>query len=132
MTNVVIVRTTHQQSYVSFFLIFNYVTIWVLRNFQSSQFTFQSIDFVLESRPSATVTIKLLDGNTSEPVKYAWFDFFDAQDEYAPIVFPNLEMIEFESDSFDGTYTLSVPGGDYKLAVGAHNYEGIFSYYVTL
>ena len=84
------------------------------------------IDFVLESRPSATVTIKLLDGNTSEPVKYAWFDFFDAKDEYAPIIFPNLEMIEYESDSFDGTYTLSVPGGEYKLAVGAHNYEGIF------
>ena len=28
------------------------------------------------------------------------------------------------SCSFDGTYTLS-PGGEYKLAVGAHNYEGI-------
>ena len=84
------------------------------------------IDFVLESRPTATVTIKLLDANTSEPVKYAWFDFFDAEDEYAPIVFPHLGMIDFESDTFDGTYTLSVLGGEYKLAVGAHNYEGIF------
>ena len=56
------------------------------------------IDFVLESRPTATVTVKLLDANTSEPVKYAWFDFFDAEDEFAPIVFPHLE-INFESDS---------------------------------
>ena len=84
------------------------------------------IDFVLESRPTATVTIKLLDVNNSEPVKYAWFDFFDAEDEYAPIVFPHLGMIDFESDSFDGTYTLSIPGGDYKLFVGAHEYEGVF------
>jgi hypothetical protein len=77
------------------------------------------IDFVLESRPTSTVTIKLLDANTSEPVKYAWFDFFDAEDEYAPIVFPHLGMIDFESDTFDGTYTLSVPGGSYKLELAS-------------
>ena len=84
------------------------------------------INFVLESRPTATVTIRLLDGNTSAPVKYAWFDFFDAEDEYAPIIFPHLGMIDFEDNSFDGTYTLSIPGGDYKLFVGAHDYEGVF------
>ena len=84
------------------------------------------INFVLESRPTATVTIRLLDGNTSAPVKYAWFDFFDAEDEYAPIMFPHLGMIDFEDNSFDGTYTLSIPGGDYKLFVGAHDYEGVF------
>ena len=50
------------------------------------------IDFVLQSRPTATVTIQLLDSNGSAPVKYAWFDFFDAEDEYAPIVFPHLGM----------------------------------------
>ena len=84
----------------------------------------QSIDIALSSRPTATVTITLLDKNTSEPVKYAWFDFFDAEDEFAPIVFPQLDGTDFESD-FDGTYTLKVPGGNYKLAVGAHAYEGV-------
>ena len=84
------------------------------------------IDFVLQSRPTATVTIQLLDSNGSAPVKYAWFDFFDAEDEYAPIVFPHLGMIDFESGSFDGNYTLSVPGGSYKLSIGAPEYEGVF------
>ena len=84
------------------------------------------IDFVLESRPTATVTIKLLDANTSEPVKYAWFDFFDAEDEYAPIVFPHLGMIDFESDTFDGTYTLSVPGGSYKLELASPEYKEVY------
>ena len=84
------------------------------------------IDFVLESRPTATVTIKLLDANTSEPVKYAWFDFFDAEDEYAPIVFPHLGMINFESNTFDGTYTLSVPGGSYKLELASPEYKEVY------
>ena len=84
------------------------------------------INFVLESRPTATVTVKLLDSNGSDPIKYAWFDFFDAEDEFAPIVFPHLGMIDFESDSFDGTYTLSVPGGNYKLKIGAPEYQSVF------
>ena len=84
----------------------------------------QSIDIALTSKPTATVTITLLDKNTSEPVKYAWFDFFDAEDEFAPIVFPQLDGTDFESD-FDGTYTLKVPGGNYKVAVGGHAYEGV-------
>ena len=42
----------------------------------------ESIDIALSSRPTASVTIQLLDENTSEPVKYAWFDFFDAEDEF--------------------------------------------------
>ena len=84
------------------------------------------IDFVLESRPTATVTIKLLDANTSEPIKYAWFDFFDAEDEFAPIVFPHLGMIDFESDTFDGTYTLSVPGGSYKLELASPEYKEVY------
>ena len=84
------------------------------------------INFILESRPTATVTIKLLDANTSAPVKYAWFDFFDAEDEFAPIVFPHLEMIDFESDSFDGTYTLSVPGGRYKLELASPEYKEVY------
>ena len=84
------------------------------------------INFVLESRPTATVTIKLLDANTSAPVKYAWFDFFDAEDEFAPIVFPHLEMIDFESASFDGTYTLSVPGGNYKLELASPEYKEVY------
>ena len=40
------------------------------------------IDFVLESRPTATLTLQLVDANTSEPIKYGWFDFFDAEDEF--------------------------------------------------
>ena len=84
------------------------------------------INFVLESRPTATVTIKLLDANTSAPVKYAWFDFFDAEDEFAPIVFPHLEMIDFESASFDGTYTLSVPGGSYKLELASPEHKEVY------
>ena len=84
------------------------------------------IDFVLEARPTATVKVKLLEnGDPAKPVKYAWFDFFDPEDEFAPIVFPHLEGINFE-DQFDGSYTLSVPEGDYKLAIGAHNFEGVF------
>jgi hypothetical protein len=84
------------------------------------------IEFVLESRPTATVKIKLLEnGNPAKPVKYAWFDFFDAEDEFAPIVFPHLEGLNFE-DGFNGSYTLRVPEGDYKLAIGAHNFEGVF------
>ena len=85
-----------------------------------------NLDFVLQTRPTATVTFKLLDKNDSSPVKYAWFDFFDAEDEFAPIVFPHLGQIDFESNTFDGTYTLSVPGGNYKVAIGAHNYEEVF------
>ena len=74
------------------------------------------VDFVLEARPTATVKVKLLEnGDPAKPVKYAWFDFFDPEDEFAPIVFPHLEGINFE-DQFDGSYTLSVPEGDYKLA----------------
>ena len=84
------------------------------------------INFILESRPTATVTIKLLDANTSAPVKYAWFDFFDAEDEFAPIIFPHLEMIDFESDSFDGTYTLKVPGGSYKLELASPEYKEVY------
>ena len=77
------------------------------------------IDFVLDARPTATVKVKLLEnGDPAKPVKYAWFDFTDPEDEFAPIVFPHLEGINFE-DEFDGSYTLSVPEGDYKLAIGA-------------
>jgi hypothetical protein len=85
----------------------------------------QSIDFVLESRPSATINIKLLDSNTSLPVKYAWFDFFDAEDEFGPIIFPEVN-VDFEDPSFDGSYTLKVPGGTYKFSVGADRYENMF------
>ena len=83
------------------------------------------IEFTMEARPTATVSVKLLEnGDADQPVKYAWFDFFDAEDEFAPIVFPHLD-INFES-GFDGTYTLNVPEGDYKLAIGAHNFEELF------
>ena len=85
----------------------------------------QSIDFVLESRPSATINIKLIDSNTSLPVKYAWFDFFDAEDEFGPIIFPEVN-VDFEDPSFDGSYTLKVPGGTYKFSVGADRYENMF------
>ena len=84
-----------------------------------------SIDITMSSRPTATVKIELTDSNTSKGIKYAWFDFFDAEDEFAPIVFPQLDMIDFESDDFNGTYTLKVPGGIYKVAVGAHGYQGV-------
>jgi len=85
----------------------------------------QSIDFVLESRPSATINIKLIDANTSDPVKYAWFDFFDAEDEFGPIIFPEVN-VDFEDPSFDGNYTLKVPGGTYKFSIGADRYENMF------
>ena len=83
------------------------------------------IEFTMQARPTATVSVKLLEnGDADQPVKYAWFDFFDAEDEFAPIVFPHLD-VDFES-GFDGTYTLNVPEGDYKLAIGAHNFEELF------
>ena len=85
----------------------------------------QVLDFQLESRPSATINIKLVDANTSEPVKYAWFDFFDAEDEFGPIIFPEVN-IDFEDPDFDGTYTLNIPGGTYRFSVGADRYGTMF------
>ncbi|MDG0965450.1 MAG: carboxypeptidase-like regulatory domain-containing protein [Opitutales bacterium] len=84
------------------------------------------INFVLESRPTATVSIKLVDANTSEPIKYAFFDFFDAEDEFGSMVFPDIGIVDFESDTFDGTYNLKVPGGTYKMSVAADGYEHMF------
>ncbi|MFL2929163.1 MAG: hypothetical protein ACJZ72_11350 [Opitutales bacterium] len=84
------------------------------------------INFVLETRPTATVSIKLVDANTSEPIKYAFFDFFDAEDEFGSMVFPDVGIVDFESDTFDGTYNLKVPGGNYKLSVVADGYEHAF------
>jgi hypothetical protein len=86
----------------------------------------EQINFVLESRPTATVSIKLVDANTSEPIKYAFFDFFDADDEFGSMVFPDIGIVDFESDTFDGTYNLKVPGGTYKLSVAADGYEHVF------
>ena len=85
----------------------------------------QVLDFQLESRPSATINIKLVDANTSEPVKYAWFDFFDAEDEFGPIIFPEVN-IDFEDPDFDGSYTLKIPGGTYRFSVGADRYNTMF------
>ena len=85
----------------------------------------QTIDFQLESRPSATVNIQLLDSETSEPVRFAWFDFFDAEDEFGPIIFPEVN-VDFDDPDFDGNYVLKIPGGTYKFSVGADRYEHTF------
>ena len=85
----------------------------------------EQINFQLTPKPSATVTVKLIDSNNSSPIKYAWFDFFDAEDEFGPTIFPGVE-IDFEASDFDGTYTLSVPGGSYKLALAADGYMQVF------
>ena len=84
------------------------------------------IDFVLESRPTATLTLQLVDANTSEPIKYGWFDFFDAEDEFGSMIFPDIGMMDFESDDFNGTYNLKIPGGTYKMSIGADGYESVF------
>ena len=46
------------------------------------------IDFQLNGAPSAEVELRIVDSNTSVPVEFAWFAFFDADDEYGPVVYP--------------------------------------------
>ena len=82
-------------------------------NVNSSQ---TGINFRLNGAPSAEVELRILDSNTSVPVEFAWFAFFDAGDEYGPVVYPHVQ----ESD---GNYSLKLPGGSYKVMVEAGGYE---------
>lgn len=82
------------------------------------------VDFVLQARPTATVTLQVLDANTSAPVKYAWFDLQHAEDENGEVRFPHVRTVKpFEATDFNGSYVLKVPGGTYKLLIGADGYE---------
>ena len=60
-----------------------------------------------------------MDANTSNAVDFAWFAFFDAEDEYGPVVYPHV----LEDD---GNYSLKLPGGNYKVMVEAGGYEPKF------
>ncbi len=77
------------------------------------------IDFRLNGAPAAEVQLSIVDSNTSSPVEFAWFAFFDADDEYGPVVYPHVQ----ESD---GNYSLKLPGGSYKVMVEAGGYEPKF------
>ncbi|MFP6894915.1 MAG: hypothetical protein VCA18_14260, partial [Opitutales bacterium] len=80
----------------------------------------------LESRPTATVHVQVVDLNNS-PVKYAWFLFHDAEDEEGETVFPEVRSLNpFESDDFNGSYVLKVPGGTYKVEVETDEHESAF------
>ena len=74
------------------------------------------IDFRLNGAPSAEVELRIVDSNTSVPVEFAWFAFFDADDEYGPVVYPHVHEV-------DGNYSLKLPGGSYKVMVEAGGYE---------
>ncbi len=84
------------------------------------------IDIRLESRPTATVKVQVIDLNNS-PVKYAWFLFHDAEDEEGETVFPEVHPVKpFEADDFNGSYVLKVPGGTYKVEVEADGHVPAF------
>ena len=74
------------------------------------------IDFNLNGSPAAQVAVRIVDSNTSSAVEFAWFAFFDAEDEYGPVVYPH--VLEAE-----GNYSLKLPGGSYKLMAEAGGYE---------
>ena len=74
------------------------------------------LDFRLNGAPSAEVELRIVDSNTSVPVEFAWFAFFDADDEYGPVVYPHVHEV-------DGNYSLKLPGGSYKVMVEAGGYE---------
>ena len=74
------------------------------------------IDFYLNGAPAAQVQLQIVDSNISNSVESAWFAFFDANDEYGPVVYPNVQ-------EFDGNYSLKLPGGSYKVMVEAPGYE---------
>ena len=48
------------------------------------------IDFNLNGAPAAQVQVRIVDANTSNAVEFAWFAFFDAEDEYGPVVYPHV------------------------------------------
>ncbi len=48
------------------------------------------IDFNLNGSPAAQVAVRIVDANTSSAVEFAWFAFFDAEDEYGPVVYPHV------------------------------------------
>ena len=53
------------------------------------------IDFNLNGAPAAQVHVRIVDANTSNAVEFAWFAFFDAEDEYGPVVYPHvMRMME--------------------------------------
>ena len=85
------------------------------------------VNIRLASRPTATVRVQVIDSNTSEPVKYAWFLFHNAENDQGEVIFPEVHtVIPFESNDFNGTYEIKVPGGTYKLQVEAGGYEDAF------
>ena len=93
---------------------------------QITEAGFPGIDIRLESRPTATVQVQVVDLNNS-PVKYAWFLFHDAEDEEGETVFPQVRSVKpFEADDFNGSYVLKVPGGTYKVEVEADGHEPAF------
>ena len=78
-----------------------------------------NIDFNLNGVPAAQVQVRIVDANSSNAVEFAWFAFFDAEDEYGPVVYPY--VLEDE-----GNYSLKLPGGNYKVMVEAGGYEPKF------
>ena len=77
------------------------------------------IDFNLNGAPAAEVQVRIVDTNTSNAIDFAWFAFFDAEDEYGPVVYPHVM-------EDDGNYSLKLPGGNYKVMVEAGGYEPKF------
>jgi hypothetical protein len=89
------------------------------------------INIRLESRPTATVHVQVVDVNTSAPVKYAWFLFHDAENQEGEVIFPEVRSVgqfhpEGDNSDFNGSYVLKVPGGTYKIQVEADGYEPAF------
>lgn len=75
--------------------------------------------------PSATVTIKVVDGRTGDAVPHVWFSFHGEDEELGSVVYPNLSEIDYESGEFDGNYTLNVPVGTYLVQAESEGYEPV-------
>jgi len=78
------------------------------------------INFTLSSGSVAEIRVNVTDDNTSTALPYAWFDFFDAYDEYAPITFPRVNYTD------DGNYSLKISAGSYKLLIGSPDHRSLF------
>ena len=84
--------------------------------------TKEGIAFQLAEKPTATLTFTLQDSSDDSNIEWAFVAFSDPDDEYGEEFFPYLQP----SQPFDGSYTVKVPGAEYKVEVMADGYTSVF------